>query len=172
MLRKLFLSGSLLVTLVAGCKQPADEPVDAVVRHSGYRDTVTGEGLPRVEKPISSMIADSLGAGGGFVVGANPHLIGNDPKNREAAVQASERSKRDPAKTEDVTPGKSADINGDGYVTVDEVVALQQANLSDTEIIDRLAATGQAFELSDFQEDYLRARRVSDTVIKAIRHTL
>jgi hypothetical protein len=174
MVSRLIVTGILFAILTSGCKQPAkDEELDAVVDRAGGRSTtLASASLPRLERPISSLIGDALGVGGGFVVGASRDRVADDPKNRDAVIKASNRAKVQPAKSEQVLSGRSADLNTDGYVTVDEVVALKQANLSDTEIVDRLRLTGQVFELSDFQEDYLRARRVSDVVIRAIRHTL
>jgi hypothetical protein len=46
---------------------------------------------------------------------------------------------------------------------------MEDAGLTDREIVDRLRATDQYFELSSEQEGYLRDRGVSDTVILAMR---
>jgi hypothetical protein len=113
-----------------------------------------------------------LGAGGGYLIGANKDKItGKDnDKSKEEAIKASERAERNPAKAEDVDRAKTADLNDDGFVTLDEVVAMRQANLSDREMVDRLERTDQVFELTDYQEDYLRTRGVSDTVIREMRN--
>jgi precorrin-4 methylase len=50
-------------------------------------------------------------------------------------------------------------------VTLDELVALEQANLTDEEIIQRLRATDQVFELTEEQRRYLLDRGVSQNVI-------
>jgi len=48
-------------------------------------------------------------------------------------------------------------------------VALDKAGLSDSEIVERLDATDQFFELTREQEDYLRSQGVSDRVIRDMR---
>jgi hypothetical protein len=50
-------------------------------------------------------------------------------------------------------------------VTLDEVVALEKAGLSDNEILERLRATNQVFELSEDQENYLKSNGVSANVV-------
>jgi hypothetical protein len=59
----------------------------------------------------------------------------------------------------------SADLDGDGTVSVDEVVALGRTGLNDAEVLERLERTGRTFDLSTSQEDYLRVRGISDAVI-------
>ena len=57
------------------------------------------------------------------------------------------------------------DINQDGFVTLDEVVALHGASLSDDQIIERLRATGQVFDLTEEQRRYLLDRAVPQNVV-------
>ncbi|MFW6033378.1 MAG: hypothetical protein ACOCTI_08405, partial [Phycisphaeraceae bacterium] len=64
---------------------------------------------------------------------------------------------------------ETADINQDDFVTIDEIVAMEQAGISDAEMIDRLQATGQVFDLSPSQEDYLLAQGVSPSVVNQLR---
>jgi CHASE3 domain sensor protein len=52
---------------------------------------------------------------------------------------------------------------------MDEVVAMQKAGLKDRDIINRLKATDQYFELTSDQEQYLRDHDVDNTVIDAMR---
>ncbi|HZV34671.1 MAG TPA: hypothetical protein VFB72_08880 [Verrucomicrobiae bacterium] len=65
----------------------------------------------------------------------------------------------------EVARTNTADLNGDGFVTLDEVVAMKQAGLTDDQMIARLRATGQVFELTPQQENYLRSQGVSSFVI-------
>ncbi|MGN6386139.1 MAG: hypothetical protein ACTHMT_07855, partial [Verrucomicrobiota bacterium] len=51
------------------------------------------------------------------------------------------------------------------FVTLDEVVAMKNAGLDDTQMIDRLKATKQVFNLSDEQKKYLTDRGVSQSVV-------
>jgi len=62
----------------------------------------------------------------------------------------------------------TADLNGDGFVTMDEVVAMKQAGFSDQQILDKMRSTGQVFELSPDQQNYLRTNGVSQSVIDQI----
>jgi hypothetical protein len=120
---------------------------------------------------IGALIGGALGAGGGYLIGAQVEKTrdGDDRgKNRDEAIKASERAEKNPARAEDVDRARTADLNDDGFVTLDEVVAMEKANLSDRDMIDRLEDTGQIFELTDFQKDYLRTRGVSDDVIRAM----
>jgi hypothetical protein len=59
----------------------------------------------------------------------------------------------------------TADLNNDGFVTLDEVVAMKQAGLTDSEMIERLRATRQVFQLTDEQRRYLADRGVSSVVV-------
>ena len=61
---------------------------------------------------------------------------------------------------------RSADVNNDGYVTLDEVVAMKEAGLSDSEMLSRLQATGQVFDLTSESQKYLREHGVSENVIR------
>jgi hypothetical protein len=59
----------------------------------------------------------------------------------------------------------TADLNGDGFVTMDEVMAMKQAGFSDQQILEKMRATGQVFELTPQQQDYLRRNGVDQYVI-------
>ena len=59
-------------------------------------------------------------------------------------------------------------MNSDGFVTLDEVVALEQAGLTDDQIIDRLRATNQVFDLTEEQRRYLLDRRVSQDIVNRL----
>jgi hypothetical protein len=63
----------------------------------------------------------------------------------------------------------TADVNGDGFVTLDEVVAMRQAGLSDQQMLERLRLTGQVFELTAEQEQHLRSQGVSAHVVNQMQ---
>jgi hypothetical protein len=48
---------------------------------------------------------------------------------------------------------------------MDELVAMEKAGLSDDEIVQRLSASGQVFELTSQQRDYLREQGLSQNVL-------
>jgi hypothetical protein len=60
---------------------------------------------------------------------------------------------------------QTAAVNGDGFVTLDEVVVMKLAGLTDRQMLDRLQVTGQVFELTSDQKQYLRDRGISQKVI-------
>lgn len=120
--------------------------------------------------PIRRVIGTSLGAGGGFLIGADlDKLDAADKAQAKAeAVRASQRAEKNPARPDAVDRSPTADLNKDGFVTLDEVVAMRQANVNDQQILERLQLTGDVFELTEYQQDYLRTRGVSDAVLRQI----
>jgi hypothetical protein len=119
-------------------------------------------------RPLSALLGGALGAGGGYLIGAP--MDKTDPQHRDEAVHAAKKAEANPARPEDVRRSKTADLNDDGFVTQDEVAAMQRAGLSDKEMIDRLRATGQVFELTAQQEGYLRSHFVGQRVIQSMRN--
>jgi hypothetical protein len=112
---------------------------------------------------LGALIGAALGAGGGYIIGANSdRILGRD---RESAERASRRAQTSPATVQDARTATTADLNNDGFVTMDEVVALERSGLTDQQMIARLEQTGQVFELTPEQEDYLRSNGVSNNVI-------
>ena len=90
-------------------------------------------------------------------------------KKKEDAIKASQQAEANPATAQQAKNAKTADINDDGFVTLDEVAALEAAGLTDKDIIHKLQITQQVFELTPQQEQYLRDHDVTDTVIEAMR---
>lgn len=169
------LMGSLALAPMTGCESlPGNDKQQGAVI-GGVGGALAGAALSKNNRGLGALIGGALGAGGGWLIGANKDKITGKNDNdreraREEAIKASERAERNPAKPEDVDRARTADLNDDGFVTLDEVVALRQANLSDDEMVTRLERTGQVFELTDYQEDYLRTRGVSDDVIREMRN--
>src|SRR4029079_1046724 len=117
---------------------------------------------------LGALIGGAAGAGGGYLVGANWDKISG--KKKDEAERANDRAQREPARAEHARDARTADLNNDGFVTLDEVVAMRKADLSDSEMIDRLERTQQYFELTDEQERYLRDNGVSIRVVLAMRN--
>src|SRR5206468_4493519 len=88
---------------------------------------------------------------------------------RDEGIKASETAQKHPASAADVKDSSTADLNEDGFVTLDEVVAMKDAGLGDKEMIKRLERTQQYFELTDEQVKYLRDHGVDNKVIEAMR---
>lgn len=102
---------------------------------------------------LGMLIGAALGAGGGWIAGGELDKLDED--EAEDAREAIDEAQRDPATADDVRQSSTADLNEDGYVTLDEVVALADAGLRENEILDRLERTDQVFELTEEQRDYL-----------------
>ncbi len=166
------LIGSLALGPMVGCANLPGGAKEQGAVIGGLGGAAAGALIGKNNRGLGALIGGVLGAGGGYLIGANKDKItGKDKdRSRDEAIRASERAERNPAKPEDVDRSRSADLNDDGFVTLDEVVAMRQANLSDDEMVERLESTNQVFELTDYQEDYLRTRGVSDDVIREMRN--
>lgn len=120
------------------------------------------------DSALAALIGGALGAGGGYLIGAELEKLDGDESDAEAAREAAREANEDPAKPSDVENSSTADLNRDGFVTFDEVVAMSDADLTDDEIVARLEATGQVFELTEQQEDRLIDAGVSPRVVDSM----
>jgi hypothetical protein len=169
-----FLIRSLLVgsistsPLLVGCENlPGDEKTQGAVI-GGVAGAAAGALIAGEDnRLLGALIGGAAGAGGGYLIGANWDKITG--KKEDEAREANERAQNRPASVEDVDRTRTADLNDDGFVTLDEVVAMQRAGLADAEMIRRLERTQQYFELTPEQEKYLLDRGVSRTVVGAMR---
>jgi len=162
------LIASLALAPLAGCDSlPGDKKTQGAVI-GGVGGAVAGGALAKNNRLLGALIGGALGAGGGYLIGSQ--LDKSDPnKNREDAVRADKRARENPVTADEARRARTADINNDGYVTMDEVVAMSKAGLSDDEMITRLERTGQFFELTPDQERYLTDHGVSRRVVNAMR---
>jgi len=112
---------------------------------------------------LGALLGGALGAGGGYLIGAETGKIQN--KDTAGAQTANTTAQSHPATAADVANSSTADLNKDGFVTMDEVVAMKQAGLTDQQMIDRLQATGQVFELTPQQRQFLLDHGVSQNVV-------
>lgn len=132
----------------------------------------TGAGVGAViggekNRAAGAIIGGVLGAAGGYVIGANSDkILGRDKDDAESVGR---RAQTTPVSVEQARTARTADVNSDGYVTLDEVVAMKDAGLSDREMLNRLEATGQIFDLTSESQQYLRQRGVSEYVITEMR---
>jgi outer membrane protein with glycine zipper len=157
------VAGALLLA-ATGCENlPGNEKSQGAViggaSGAAVGAAVGGEG----HRLLGALIGGVLGAGGGYLIGANWDKITG--KDTAGATEATREAQAKPATVEDAQKATTADLNSDGFVTMDEVVAMERAGFADDKIIDRLRATGQIFELTAEQKNYLRSRGVSENVI-------
>lgn len=117
---------------------------------------------------LGALIGGAVGATGGYLLGANSdRILGRDRAAAEKAVQNAQTTPATPAQVRDA---KTADINSDGFVTMDEVTAMNAAGLTDAQMLARLRATDQIFELTPAQERTLQDQGVSTVVIAGMRN--
>jgi hypothetical protein len=167
------LMGSLALGPVVGCSNlPGDEKQQGAVI-GGVGGALAGAAVAgKDDRLIGALLGGALGAGGGYLIGMKVDEKNNgkdaDAK-REAAIKASKDAEANPVSAQQAKNATTADVNDDGFVTLDEVVALEQAGTKDKDIIKKLQRTQQVFELTDTQEQYLRDHNVTDTVIVAMR---
>jgi hypothetical protein len=129
----------------------------------GAAGAAAGAAVAKDHRLLGALIGGALGAGGGYVVAAKTDKINEN--DRDAAATATRKSQENPATAEDARQAMTADLNLDGFVTLDEVAAMKTAGFTDEKMIERLKATDQVFELTADQAQYLRDKGVSQTVI-------
>lgn len=116
---------------------------------------------------LGAVIGGVLGAGGGYVIAANTDAV--DQNDKDAAAKAAQQAKQNPATAQDARSATTADINQDGFVTMDEILALSDSGLTDDQVVQRLKATNQVFDLTEAQEENLTNEGVSLAVIREMR---
>lgn len=161
---------ALLISLAAaflaaapGCAHapPATPPQGTV---TGGTATSASDVTPDESDPLlGSLFGSGLGAGSGYLLGSQIDHV----KNQDLALarQAIDNCLNRPATPDQARAAATADVNSDGFVTADEVVAMNGALLSDQEMITRLSETKQVFALSPEQKEYLVAQGVSRAVV-------
>src|SRR5688500_4911452 len=153
---------SICITGLVGCSNlpGSDEQQGAVI--GGATGAAVGAAVTK-NRALGAVIGGAVGAAGGYVIGKNKDKItGRDDEEVKVAEIQSQQAPATPEKARTATTG---DVNSDGFVTLDEVVALEQANLTDDQIIERLRATNQVFDLTEDQRRYLLDRGVSQNVV-------
>ena len=171
MLERKVFGTSLLTLLLIGAVGCQDLPgtrgqQGAVIGGAGgaAAGAVVGGSKHRV---LGALIGGALGATGGYLIGAQTDKVKNN--DRDGAIEANRRAETHPATAEEARDATTADINKDGFVTLDEVVAMHKAALSDETMLARLRSTDQIFELTPEQERYLLDRGVSRYVVNQMK---
>lgn len=153
-----------LVLTTNGCKNLPGTPGEQGAGIGGVSGAAVGAAVGgENHRLLGALLGGAVGAGGGYLIGANKDRItGHDTAAAQESVQ---RAQANPATPQQALSAPTADLNGDGFVTMDEVVAMKRAGLSDEQMLQRLQATGQVFELSPQQQEYLRSNGVDDYMI-------
>lgn len=164
----LTVAAAALAFTSTGCRELPGEPRTQGAVIGGVGGAAAGAAVGgREHRLLGALIGGALGAGGGYIIGANQERLSS--QDRGAAEEAARTAQARPATAADVQGATTADLNNDGFVTMDEIVAMQQAGLSDQEMLQRLRATNQVFELTDEQERHLRNQGVSQNVLREMR---
>jgi hypothetical protein len=162
----LTLSGLAVALMISatGCSSLPGEPRTQSAVIGGVGGAAAGAAIGGSKHQVlGALLGGALGAGAGYVIGANSDRIAN--RDRVAAEQATATAQSSPASAEQARYAATADVNNDGFVTLDEVVATRQAGFTDQQLIERLRATGQVFELTPEQQRYLLDHGVSRYVV-------
>jgi hypothetical protein len=163
-MRRLGFAATAALFAALGCAElpGTRESQGAVI--GGALGSAAGAAAHEDNRLLGALIGGALGAGGGYLIGARTDWF-DDPERESHARDAIRDAQTSPATPEDVRSSTTADLDGDGFVTIDEVTAMENAGLSDGEILDRLRDTGQIFDLSRSQEEALRDAGLSERVI-------
>ena len=155
---------SICITGLVGCSSlpGSDEQQGAVI--GGASGAAVGAAVSK-NRALGAVIGGAVGAAGGYVIGKNKDKITGRDNDHDEVEAAEVKSQQAPATPEQARAATTADVNSDGFVTLDEVVALEQAGLTDDQIIDRLRATNQVFDLTEEQRRYLLDRGVSQDIV-------
>ena len=115
----------------------------------------------KIETGHSSTV-NVLGQSGGYIIASKS---GHPAKDDPHVLQATRKAQENPATPQDAKRAMTGDLNNDGFITLDEVVAMKQAGFDDKKIISLLESTDQVFNLTSEQEKFLRDRGVSQEVL-------
>ncbi len=157
-------AGAALLFGTVGCRDLPGTPGQQGATIGGLGGAATGAVVGgHHHRLLGALLGGAVGAGGGSLIGANSDRITHH--DSAAAENAARRAQARPATAQEALNAPTADLNGDGFVTMDEVAAMRQAGLTDQQMLDKLRATGQVFELTPQQQDYLRSNGVSQYII-------
>jgi hypothetical protein len=153
MKKKLLLIGTICagLGLGTGCSSAPGTAGQQGAVLGGATGAAVGASVTK-NRALGAVIGGAAGAAGGYVIGNKTGPL--DKKNNSTAPYP-----------ETASGGETADLNHDGFVTLDEIVSMENSRVSDDEMIRRIQATGLTFDLNDEQRKYLSDHGVSQTVI-------
>jgi hypothetical protein len=157
------VAGSIVAAPMTGCDSlPGTKRTQGAVI-GGAGGAVAGAAHSKGNPLLGALLGGALGAGGGYLIGVQMEHA--DKKDISGANQAVQNAQSNPATADQARNAATADVNGDGFVTMDEVIAMERAGLSDDQILQKLRASNQIFALTQEQKDYLVSQGVSRRVV-------
>jgi hypothetical protein len=168
-IKRLTIVPVCLITLaipLVGCETRAQTGAAAGGGMGAASGAAAGAAAGAPAAGVGALIGGAAGATIGGIIGAQDDK--NNDKYRQEATRVSELAQRNPAVAEAVKDAPTADVNGDGWTTMDEIVAMKKAGLSDQQMTDRIRRTQQVFYVGPDQREYLRQHGVSQSVVEAL----
>jgi len=157
----LLLVGTICAGLgFAGCSSAPGTAGQQGAVVGGATGAAVGASVTK-NRALGAVIGGAVGAAGGYVVGKKTGHLDNKKDNQGAPSTSTDTGEYNATVA-------TADLNNDGFVTLDEIVKLDKNGESDEEIIRRITATGMTFDLNDEQRKYLTDHGVSQTVINRL----
>lgn len=148
-------------------RAPRVRGVEAGIGASTRGDGAVAAEIPSSQPADVAALADRAGGlAGGFIVGAIPAMLQGDSLAR--AKRSNDEAEQHPAQVANVLPRAVADLNGDGFITLDEITAMKRAGLDESQMLLRLHQSAAVFSATTRQEQYLLDRGVPDAVVKGI----
>lgn len=158
MKKNLLLIGTICAGLgLSGCSSAPGTAGQQGAVVGGATGAAVGASVTK-NRALGAVIGGAVGAAGGYVVGNKTGHLDNDKKENRGSAPSGETY-------EYKATGATADLNSDGFVTLDEIVKMEKNGESDEEMIRRIGATGLTFDLNEEQRKYLSDRGVSQYVI-------
>ena len=118
------------------------------------------------QRSVAALANEAAGPGGGWIIAASPEMLRTHSLG--SARKVNQQAEQQPVRHTDAENSPNADLNHDGFVTMDEILALKRAGLTSNDIIDHVRQTPMTFELSDRQQQYLKDRAIDQSVINAM----
>jgi hypothetical protein len=160
----------LTCTIAGGCQQLPGTREQQTTAGGALAGAALGALLAdENNKLLGLLLGGAAGATGGYLLGANTDWF--DGTRQDASAQAREAvstAQANPATPEQARVARTADIDRNGFVTMDEMVAMEQAGLTDDQQLQRLRATGAVFDLSVEQAQDLLNAGVSPEVVNEL----
>lgn len=149
------MNGKICVSMVmcaalVGCSSAPGTPKQQGAVVGGATGAAVGAAVTK-NRALGAVIGGAVGAAGGYVVGGKTGTLDRKDPNTPASAPNANMP--------------TADANHDGFVTLDEIVDMKNAGISDEEMIRRIQATGLTFDLNADQRKFLADHGVSATVI-------